>query len=159
MTRQPFFRLLTVATLAGGLLAMPALANEKPAMTTASPLQITGATVPAPLPNADALAAFMTLTNPSDKDITLVGAHSADFGIVELHDVVTENGRLAMKQLTSMTVPAHGKLLLAPRMTHIMLIKPKRQLKAGDTVPLTIDLGGGLAPLQLTVPVQTYKWK
>jgi copper(I)-binding protein len=158
MTMRQMTRTITLALVTSGLLATSALAADKvPAPAQTPVLRVTGATVPAPLPGADALAAFMTLANPGSADVTLIGATSPEFGRVELHDVVPENGMLRMKQLPQMTVPAKGQLVLRPKSTHIMLIAPKQPLKAGDKVHLTINLAGRPA-LSLTLPVQTYKW-
>lgn len=94
-------------------------------------------------PGATALAGYMTLHNDSDKERVLVGASSPAFGNVMLHRTVMENGMAKMVHQMAITIPAGGKVMFKPNDYHIMLMKPKQTLKAGDKVDITLEFKNG----------------
>jgi copper(I)-binding protein len=83
---------------------------------------------------------FVTLTNSSDKDISIVGGTSDVAKKVELHEVV--DGKMQEKA-GGFVVPAGGKLELAPGGLHIMLMDMDKPILAGDDVHATLELGDG----------------
>jgi len=94
-------------------------------------------------PGATALAGYMTVHNDSDKERVLVGASSPAFGNVMLHRTVMENGMAKMVHQMAITIPAGGKVTFKPNDYHIMLMKPKHALKAGDKVDITLEFKNG----------------
>ncbi len=94
-------------------------------------------------PGASVLAAYLTIENQGDKTETLVGVSSSDFAGGEIHVTKIENGTASMTHLTSMTIPAHGRQVLAPGGTHLMLMRPRRTLHAGDNVNLRLRFKSG----------------
>lgn len=94
-------------------------------------------------PGASALAGYITLHNKGDKARTLVGASSPAFGNAMLHRTVMEDGMAKMVHQMKIAIPAGGKLTFKPNDYHIMLMKPKHTLKAGDKVEVTLEFKNG----------------
>lgn len=92
-------------------------------------------------PTAQNSAGFLKLTNSSATDIKLLKAESTISTTVELHDVVMESGKMTMRPITEITIPAKGSVELKPGSLHIMFIGLKSPLKAGDSseIKLTFD--------------------
>lgn len=84
-------------------------------------------------------AAYMTITNGGAAD-RLLKAEGDVAKSVELHTMIEENGVMQMRPIEGgIEVPANGDLVLKPGGHHIMLIGVQRDLKAGDTVSLTLQ--------------------
>jgi copper(I)-binding protein len=94
-------------------------------------------------PGAKALAGYLTLMNHADKPRVLVGASSPAFGMVMLHRTVMEEGMAKMVHQEAITIPAEGSVIFEPNDYHLMLIKPKQALKAGDLVDITLEFKNG----------------
>jgi len=104
-------------------------------------------------PHAAVLGAYMTIENHMAKTAKLVHISSPDFARVEMHRSVEKDGMMHMIKQSSIKVPANGKVMLKPGGYHLMLMKPKRALKAGDTVSLTLKFADGTQSV-ISVPVK-----
>ena len=83
-------------------------------------------------------AAFGTITNSSNHDITIVAASSPAAKEVQLHEVVDDK----MRQVDGgLVIPAGGSLTLQPGGFHLMFMGITGPIKAGDEVSVTITLG------------------
>ncbi len=86
------------------------------------------------------IAAFGTIENSSDHDITITGATSDAATAVELHEVVDD----VMRPIEGgFTVAAGGSLLLAPGGYHLMFMGIPAPIAAGDDVTVTLTLSDG----------------
>jgi len=94
-------------------------------------------------PGATALAGYMTVMNKGEAPRVLVGASSPAFGMVMLHRTVMEDGMAKMVHQESITIPAGGSVTFEPNSYHLMLMKPKQVLKAGDLVDVTLKFKNG----------------
>jgi len=94
-------------------------------------------------PSASMLGGFMVIHNHSNKTRTLVKASSDSFGMAELHRTMQADGMMKMVQQEKIEIPAHGSLAFKPGDYHIMLMKPKKSLKAGDHVMITLGFSDG----------------
>lgn len=94
-------------------------------------------------PGATSQAGYMTLNNHSDAARTLVGASSPAFGNVMLHRTVMEGGTAKMVHQMAIEIPANGSVTFEPNGYHLMLMKPKQQLKAGDKVDIALKFKSG----------------
>ena len=56
-------------------------------------------------------AVFLTIVNPGSADVRLVGADCARAGVVQIHDMVTVDGRLVMQQVEGGVVVPSGSHL------------------------------------------------
>jgi len=89
-------------------------------------------------PVAQSHAAYMELANNSDKAVEIISIWADDYAMTMLHKSVIKNGMATMEHVDSLTIPPQGVVKLEPGGFHIMLMNPKRKLKAGDTVKITI---------------------
>lgn len=84
------------------------------------------------------------LKNTSDKDITLVGGTSPAAGMIEMHEIVTKAGKNVMQKVEGgLVIPAGDMMELKPGDNHIMLMKLKKPLAAGDKVTFTLKDDAG----------------
>lgn len=128
--------LLATLVVAGALVAAPAaLAITGPSWTM---VRAEDPWVREAPPSAAAMAGYLTVVNPSKDDLTLVGATSPQFEEVQMHEIVTENGMTRMQQVMQLVAPAKGQLVFKPGSTHLMLMRPKKPLKAGDPVEVVL---------------------
>jgi copper(I)-binding protein len=132
------FRYAALLALAGATAAapVPALAVTGPSWTM---VEAKDAWVREAPPTATAMAGYMTLVNPSKDALTLVGASSPQFGEVQMHEIVEEDGMSRMQEAKRLTLPAKGTLAFAPGSTHLMLMRPKKPLKAGEPVEIVLQ--------------------
>ncbi|GAA3144640.1 hypothetical protein GCM10010486_08020 [Nonomuraea roseoviolacea subsp. carminata] len=95
-------------------------------------------------------AAFGTLVNPTDSDITIVSGSTPLSSRVELHEVVDSGGKMIMRPKEGgIVVPARGTHELRPGGDHIMLMDVTEEVKPGVRVPFTLTVKGG-SPLEFT---------
>ncbi|RLT32234.1 MAG: copper chaperone PCu(A)C [Chloroflexi bacterium] len=86
----------------------------------------------------DISAAYMAITNATTAD-TLVSATGDIATSIELHTVVNENGMMQMIPAEGgVPIDANGTQILKPGSFHIMLIGLRKDLKSGDSFPLTL---------------------
>lgn len=94
-------------------------------------------------PGAQALAGYMQLHNSSAESREVVGANSPAFERVMLHKTVFEGEMSKMIHQRSITLPAKGSVSFEPNGYHLMMMKPKHALRAGDKVTVTLSFKNG----------------
>lgn len=104
-------------------------------------------------PNMQNSAAFMTIKNSSDKNISLISANSDACKITELHTHGKKDGMMAMYRVDKIDVPAKGEALLKPMGYHVMLIGLTKPLKEGDNVVIDLKFSDGEI-VKVTAPVK-----
>ncbi len=98
-------------------------------------------------------AAYMLIHNHTEADDELTGASSDVAEAVEIHlSQMKPDGTMEMIPQESIALPADGEVELKPGSYHIMLIGLKQDLKAGDTITLTLHFKNH-ADITLTIPV------
>lgn len=120
MTRSLF------ALLAAGLFSTGALAQ----------VTVTDPWVRATVPQQKSAGAFMRVQSAAKARLT--GVSSAVAGRAELHEMALENNTMRMRQVEGIDLPAGQPVNLASGGYHVMFFDLKRQLKEGETVPLTL---------------------
>ncbi len=102
-------------------------------------------------------AAFGTLTNAGDADVTVVGATTAAATMSELHETVEDaSGAMVMRPIEGgFVLPARSDFVLKPAGNHIMLMELTAPLHAGDEVPFTLEFADG-STLAFTAVVKDY---
>lgn len=115
--------------------------------------RVEGGWVRPPPPGAPVAAAYLTVTNPGRRADRLSGVASPDAERVEIHSMALEGGVMRMRAQAGADLPAGGALVLAPGGLHLMLIAPRRPLKAGDAVPITLSFARAGA-VRATLPVR-----
>lgn len=98
-------------------------------------------------------ASFMMLKNSEAKDLALVSAQSPVAKAVELHNHISEDGVMKMRQVQQISVPASGSVTLQPGGYHIMLIGLNQDLNEGQEIDLTLEFSDG-SNQTLTLPVK-----
>ena len=137
------------------LLIMPMLitANAS-AQTAAESISVSDPWVREVPPVSQTSAIFMTLTNKSGSDLSLMNAESDAADIVELHTHETdEKGIHRMFRVKKIDIPANGMTMLKPMSYHIMLINLVAPLKEGDTVDVKLTFYDG-SSMMVTAPVK-----
>lgn len=126
-----------VALLALVLLALCSAAGASGA------LSISEAWIRTPPPGMGMLAGYALLHNDGDQAIAVTSAGSADFASASLHESSETNGVARMRALDRFEVPAHASVALKPGGMHLMLMQPRRELKAGDRVVVRVHTAEG----------------
>lgn len=95
------------------------------------------------LPNDLPAAGYVTLKNDGDQPVDLVSVSSDAYGMVMLHQTVSNGSTQKMVMVHKATVPAHGTLAIAPGGYHLMLEKATRKIAPGDTVNVKLQFSDG----------------
>ncbi|GAA2524023.1 copper chaperone PCu(A)C [Streptomyces levis] len=103
-----------------------------------------------PQPVSDEMAAgFLTVTNKGGSDDELTSVSSDIAGRVTVHE--TTGG--AMQEVESLTIPAHGRLVLRTGGDHLMFEQLKRKPKEGQTVTVELRFAHS-DPVEVEMPVK-----
>ncbi|MFM1818956.1 MAG: hypothetical protein RIS61_554 [Actinomycetota bacterium] len=93
---------------------------------------------------------FMTLTNDTGHDVTLVGGKSDAAPMVEIHEVV--DGIMRKKE-GGLLIKNGESAVLKPGGNHVMLMGMAQELAAGGEVTVTLAFDDG-SELEVTGPVK-----
>ena len=107
------------------------------ASTAHAQVTIEGAWARATVPNQSATGAFMRLT--AQKDVVLTGASSPVAGIVEVHEMTMDKDIMRMRAAGRVPLRAGQTIELKSGGLHIMMMDLKKQIKAGESVPLMLS--------------------
>jgi len=90
-------------------------------------------------------AGFGIISNPTAKPITIIGARSPRYaGLIQLHEVAMNDGSMQMMEKDGgITVPAGGSVTLEPGADHLMFMRMKQPIDAGDMVPILLITSDG----------------
>ena len=98
---------------------------------------VDGAWARATVPNQSATGAYMRQT--SQKDVVLTGASSPVADIVEVHEMWLDKDIMRMRPADRVPLKAGQTIELKSGGLHVMMMDLKKQLKAGERVPLTLS--------------------
>ena len=88
-------------------------------------------------------AVYATLTNNSDRDITLIGGTTSVANIVEVHQMMMMDGEMKMQKIDGgLLIPAGQTVLLEPGGNHLMLMDLVSDVLAGDQITVTFEFDG-----------------
>ncbi|OHV21957.1 DUF1775 domain-containing protein [Rhizobium sp. RMa-01] len=105
----------------------------------AGDLEVSGGFAKAMLPGQPVGGGFFTVKNNGQTDDRLVSVTSPAAGEVQIHEMVTKDNVMRMRQLNEGIAIAAGQTLkLEPGNLHLMFQKVKTPFKQGDTVPVTL---------------------
>lgn len=98
------------------------------------------------------MAGFMELRNDSPEPIILVDAASPQFGHVEIHTMLMEDGVMRMRRLDQLPIEPGQTVTLQPGGLHLMFIEPLMQMRLGERIEVElIDDQGRAYPLAAEV--------
>jgi copper(I)-binding protein len=122
------------------------------------PLAVSKLEMFAPLPGSSAGVAYMIIENHSSAPIRLQRVRSPQFGSVEMHESLMENGVMKMRPIDDLVVGAGDSVIFESGGRHFMLIGAKPDVAAGTAVTLELVHEGGLlqivGDLQSRLPAQ-----
>jgi copper(I)-binding protein len=128
-------RSIDLVLLATVLVAAP-LAQASAAQ---SMMVVRDARIRVPPPGAPTAAGYAVITNASRQDDRLLGAESPAAASVEIHEMSMTGGIMRMRPVADgLPIGAGRTVRLAEGGYHFMFVSPKRQLKSGQTVPVTL---------------------
>ena len=104
-------------------------------------------------PNIKVLAAYMTITNLSDKTINITTITSAAFEKIEMHRTFHKEGVAHMEHLPTLAIPALQKIAFEPGGIHLMLFNPSQKITTGESIILQLSLSNNQT-IQTTAIVQ-----
>lgn len=119
------------------------------ASSFAADIKVENAWVRAPAPGQAVVGGFLDITSPNDAK--LVSANSPIATTTELHEMTMKDGVMMMRAVPYVALPQAQVVKLTPGGLHIMLIDLKKQLKAGDKVPLTLKVQTGKTTQDITI--------
>jgi copper(I)-binding protein len=89
-------------------------------------------------------AGYMVLQNKTSQPQVLVAARSSGFETVMIHRSITKQGMTGMEHSPQVELLPNASLPFAPGGYHLMLLNPKRTLRAGDRVEIQLEFRSGL---------------
>jgi copper(I)-binding protein len=96
--------------------------------------------VRATVPQQKSTAAFMKLTSATGA--RLVSVSTPLTPVAEVHEMAMQDNVMRMRRMPALELPAGTSVELTPGGYHVMLLDLPQQVKAGDTVPLTLVFEG-----------------
>ena len=97
--------------------------------------------VRATVPAQKSTGAFMWIS--TSQDLRLIEVRSPVASSVEIHEMKLENNVMKMRAIAGIDIPAGKTVELKPGGYHVMLLGLNRQMKEGDTVPVTLVFEDG----------------
>lgn len=153
------------ATIARGIASMPAYAhlpaNDRVELAryvlsladAPRGIEITEAWARQPNPARAMGAGYLKITNHQSQPVRLTGASSPAAGVVELHEMITADGMMSMRQVKSIEIAPGATVELRPGGLHLMLIDLTRTLQPGETIDATLRFDDG-SSRQVQLPVR-----
>jgi copper(I)-binding protein len=117
------------ALLAAALLSNPVYAGG---------IQVEGAWSRATAPGQDTAMVDMTIV--SEKPAKLTGFATPVSQSAEMHSMTHDQGMMKMREVKSIELPAGRRVNLGEAGFHLMLIGLRAPLKAGENLPLTLNV-------------------
>jgi copper(I)-binding protein len=143
---------LPVLFLASGAAAIAVIAAltvwASSAASQTPELHVVGAYVPQPA-SPDVAAAYFTVTDSGGGGDELTGVASD----VSAQTMMHRSTGQTMEMISTVPVPAYGRLVFGPGGYHVMLEKPARRLRQGDHLKLTLRFRRSPA-ITVDVPVK-----
>ena len=95
-------------------------------------------------PQVKRRAGYVKIDNTGPTDVRLKEVTSPEFGRIEIHHSIVENGIAKMLYRRSVTIPANGHLSFSPGGYHLMFFNARKPLEEGASVPLTFTFNNGV---------------
>ena len=141
--------------IAGLIRCVAAAALALSSVATVAQTRVEAPWVRGTVAQQEATGAFMRITSAHGG--RLVSVTSPLAGTVEIHEMTMSGDVMKMHAVPSIELPAGQAVELGPGGYHVMMMGLKKQLKAGDSVPLTLVVegqGGRRETLKLMAPVK-----
>ena len=97
-------------------------------------------------------AGYLTIVNDSDTADALTGAASPRAARVDLHEMSMNGPVMQMRVTTSLAIPAHGRVALAPGGMHLMFNGVATAFTEGERIPVQLTFAhAGVVAVELPV--------
>lgn len=113
----------------------------------APPLTISDVVIKKPMPGMMMSAGYFSLQNNTSKPVVITHVTSPQFGSVEMHESVVEDGIARMIKLGDLTLPPESTVDFVPGGKHLMLMRPGENLDnvaleffSGEAVVLSVNV-------------------
>lgn len=103
-------------------------------------VQVSEPWIRATVPAQKTSGAYMQIN--AAKEARLISVSTPVAGISEMHEMAMSGNVMKMGAVKAIDLPAGKAVELKPGGYHVMLLNLKRQLKEGETVPLTLVVEG-----------------
>lgn len=103
-------------------------------------------------PAARMTAGYLRVHNPGPAPLEIVGVESPQFGSIEFHGTVMEDGMARMRHQETVVVGPGETVDFAPGGLHLMLMQPVNGVPSSGTVDLTLVLADG-GRIEVVAPV------
>lgn len=123
--------------------SMSGAAAKPPAPGKACTAQVSAGWVRLPPMQMPMMAGFGRIENRCAQPVTIVGAKSAAFADVSLHETRIVDGVSKMRALPELRIAPDGAAVLKPGAMHLMLMDPHAPLKEGSRVAVEFQLKDG----------------
>ena len=102
-------------------------------------------------------AGFMSLVNPGDANVSLVGASTSVAKMCQVHEMVkVADGKAVMQEVKGgVAIPAGSHLHLTPGGYHVMIMGLKQKLPVGSEVTLELTFSNGTSKT-VVAPVKAF---
>ena len=120
-----------------------------------SPITVTDGYIKASIPGSDVTAAYMTISNATNKAITLQKISSTISDRVEIHEHSMSNGMMRMREVGQITIDANSKVVLQPSSLHLMIFSIKQKITEKDVIPFTLYFSNE-TKINIQLPVYRY---
>ena len=88
-------------------------------------------------------AGYMTLVNAGSEELTLIKVESDAYENIEVHEMVSVDGLMEMREVTDLNIPPNGQIQFFPGGKHLMMMGPKQHLSKGQKVDMTLTFKSG----------------
>lgn len=126
-----------------------------PAKAT-SLITVTDGYIKASIPGSGVTAAYMTIKNSTDKEITLLKISSTISDRIEIHRHSMVDGMMRMREVANVTIAANSEVVLQPMGLHLMIFALKRRITEEEVIPVTLHLSNN-TEINIQLPVYRYK--
>ena len=141
MGTRGLFRFLAVLCLLSAF-ALRATADSSAiaqgAKADGSAVLVENAWARATVEGQEGTGAYLEIT--AVRDARLVGVTSPLAREGQVHEMKSEGGRMTMRRIDALELPAGRKIALAPGHQHIMLLGLSRQVLPGERLPLVLEI-------------------
>lgn len=103
-------------------------------------------------PAARMTAGYLRVHNPGPAPLEIVGVESPQFGSIELHGTVMEDGVARMRHQDTVVIAPGETVSFEPGGLHLMLMQPVNGVPSSGAVDLTLVLADG-GRIEVVAPV------
>ena len=107
------------------------------------PLAFEATWIRAAPPSAPVMVGYVRIVNRDSDEFAIAAFASSAFGAVELHEMRDVDGVMRMRAVPELRVAPGSSVSLEPGGLHLMLMRPVRDLGAGEQVQIEFVLSDG----------------